>query len=133
MLIVEIPIPLEARTSKDKVGDLVPMEAYYTAGYGCVAGKHTLMGPTMTYKFKGLDLGLDYDVLVRTSNGYANFRHKADRIIREKLERMYEREFLIYDVESLPDDIQSKIFDFMKVDWEAENLVFEMTRSGLAP
>src|SRR3989344_8103967 len=100
---MEIPVPTKARTSKDKVGQLTPIDAFYTAGYGCVTGERTLMGPTMTYKFSGRDLELNFDVLVRTANGFANFRYTADRIWSEKVKRHPttlegDNEFIVYEL-----------------------------------
>lgn len=134
---MKIPVPTEARSSKDKVGDLTPIDAFYTAGYGCVAGKATPMGPTMTYRFRGQDLGLEYDVLVRTANGFANFQYRADRIIGEETQRHPtlegEKEFIVYELDPLPGDVQAKIFESMKVDWGLERVVDRMIRGGLAP
>lgn len=134
MVKIKIPVPTEARTPPDKVGDLIPTDAFYTAGYGCVAGKSTPMGPKMTYRFRGADLGLDYDVLVRTANGFANFQYSADKIVGENTQRRStlagEKEFIIYELKSLPKDIQAMIFRAMKVDWESEGLVARMIQAG---
>lgn len=135
---MEILVPTEARTSKTKVGDLKPIDAYYTAGYGCVTGAGTRMGPTMTYKFRGKDLGLDYDVLVRTANPnpFANFKYRADRIVGDNKQTHPtsegKKEVIVYELQELPTDVQAKIFEAMKVDWESEKLVEELMTGGLA-
>ena len=125
-----IEVPVEARVSERKVGDLTPVEAFHTAGYGCVAGKSTPMGPTMTYKFNGQDLRLEFDVLVRTANAFAGFPYTADRIVSEQTQREYGKDFIAYELEILPKDVQKGIFEAMKVDWGLTAIVQQMIRKG---
>lgn len=124
---MKIPVPTIEKTSKDKVGDLTPVEAFYTARCGCVLGKRKRIGPSlgpaMTYKFSGEDLGFDYDVLVRTANELANFQYRADKIIGEEVKKTSEGEeqLIIYEVKRLPKNAQAKVFEAMKIDWEPES------------
>jgi hypothetical protein len=135
---MQISVPTETRVSKDKVGDLVPVDAFFTAPYGCVAGKATMKGPTWTYKFRGQDLGLECDVLVRTANAFADFQYRADRIVNEGIQSRLtllreERKDIVYKLETLPEDVQAKIFGAMEVDWELEKLVGKTIRRHLEP
>ncbi|MFH0837595.1 MAG: hypothetical protein V1870_05675 [Candidatus Aenigmatarchaeota archaeon] len=127
--------PEDARFSVQKVGRLMPLDEFYTKSYGCATGYDGLrIGPTRVYRFSGNDLGFDYDVLVRTGNGMANFPYVADKIADVNPgfgnTKTGIKNFVVYSTERLSREIQERVFDAMEIDWVWATERHEIDKSG---
>lgn len=139
---MRIATPLQDRTAITQIGDLMPIESY-TLTYRNFndiqrnprTGSPMPVSLADTYVFRGSDVGLEdkCNVLVQSNDprdyrpdGFGYRPGEAYMILSEKREKREIRRrglndrvpCIVYEVERLPDETQSKIFKAMKRDLE---------------